>query len=168
MSTASDLENARDITGELDQFVAQIKVRYVDDTIPEIKRIDDGDWLDLYAAEDVTLKAGEFKMISLGVAMELPDGCEAHLLPRSSTFKNFGIIQTNGMGIVDHTFCGNQNVWHLPSLAMRDTHIPKGARIAQFRIIPTQFASTNVQIIKVDDLGNKDRGDSGSTGTGAL
>ena len=156
------------IPGELEQVRAQIRVRYIDDTIPRIKRIDDGDWLDLYAAEDVSLKKDEFKMISLGVAMELPDGCEAHLLLRSSAFKKYGIIQTNAMGIVDHTFCGNNNIWHLPALAMRDTFIPKGDRIAQFRIMPTQFASADIEIIAVDDLGNKDRGDSGSTGTGAL
>lgn len=157
-----------EIPSELEQVRAQIRVRYIDDTIPRIKRIDDGDWLDLYAAEDVSLKKDEFKMISLGVAMELPDGCEAHLLPRSSTFKKYGIIQTNSMGIVDHTFCGNNNIWHLPALAVRDTFIPKGDRIAQFRIMPTQFASADIEIVTVDDLGNKDRGDSGSTGTGAL
>jgi len=152
----------------LDQVTATIRVRYVDDTIPRIKRIDDGDWFDLYSAEEVELHQGESKMISLGVAMELPDGCEAHLLPRSSTFKNFGIIQTNSMGIVDHTFCGNNNVWHLPALAMRDTVIPKHARIAQFRIVPSQFASADIIIDEVSDLGNRNRGDSGSTGIGAL
>ncbi|MCM1214080.1 MAG: deoxyuridine 5'-triphosphate nucleotidohydrolase [Lachnospiraceae bacterium] len=147
---------------------AKIYVRYIDDAIPRIKRIDDGDWLDLYTAETVSMKKGDFKMINLGVAMELPDGCEAHLLPRSSTYKNFGIIQANSMGIVDHTFCGNGNIWHFPAIAMRDTEIPKHSRIAQFRIMPTQFASAEVVISEVDDLGNKDRGDSGSTGTGAL
>ncbi len=155
-------------TCNLEKVAVAIRVRYIDNTIPRIKQIDDGDWFDLYTAEEVELHKGDFKMINLGVAMELPDGCEAHLLARSSTFKHFGIIQTNGMGIVDHTFCGNNNIWHLPSLATRDVVIPKHARIAQFRIVPSQFATADVIPVEVDDLGNRDRGDSGSTGIGAL
>lgn len=119
------------------------------------------DWIDLRASEDVDLKAGEFHLIKLGVAMEIPEGCEAHIAPRSSTFKNFGIIQTNSVGIVDHSYCGDNDIWMMPVLAMRDTSIRVNDRICQFRIFGNQ---PKIEFEKVESLGNEDRGGIGSTG----
>lgn len=127
--------------------------------VPECKEY--GDWIDLRAAEDVVLKQGEFKNISLGLSMELPDGYEAHVLPRSSTFKNFGIILANGMGIIDNSYCGTDDVWGFPALAMRDTKISFGDRIAQFRIVEKQVKP---QFEVVEALSGKNRGGFGSTG----
>ena len=119
------------------------------------------DWIDLRSAEDIDLKKGEFHLIPLGVAMEIPEGYEAHIVPRSSTYKNFGIIQTNHMGVVDHSYCGDNDQWFMAVLAMRDTHISFNDRICQFRIMENQpiliFEECNV-------LDNADRGGHGSTG----
>ena len=119
------------------------------------------DWIDLRAAADVTLKKGEFKLIPLGVAMELPKRYEAHIVPRSSTFKNFGIIQTNHMGLIDETYCGPNDWWRMPVLAMRDTVIHKNDRICQFRIQKHQPA---ISFEEVAYLEGEDRGGFGSTG----
>lgn len=119
------------------------------------------DWIDLRAAEDVSLKKGEFKAISLGVAMELPKGYEAHILPRSSTYTNFGIIQTNHCGVIDESYCGNEDVWKYPALAMRDAEIKFNDRICQFRIVENQ---PTVKFNEVDDLNNEARGGLGITG----
>lgn len=119
------------------------------------------DWIDLRCAEEVTLKKGEFKLIPLGVAMELPEGYEAWVVPRSSTFKNYGIIQTNGIGIIDETYCGDNDQWFMPVYATRDTVINSNDRICQFRIIKHQ---PKIKFISVEELGNKDRGGHGSTG----
>lgn len=127
--------------------------------VPEHKNW--GDFVDLRAAEDVELKAGEYKVISLGVSMRLPHGFEAHVLPRSSTFRNFGILCVNGMGIIDNTYCGNDDVWGFPALAVRDTVIHKGDRIAQFRIVERQ---PKLVFVKAEDLGSQNRGGFGSTG----
>lgn len=109
----------------------------------QIKPMPNGDHIDLCAAERVEMKAGEFRIISLGVAMQLPEGYEAHVLPRSSTFKRWGILMTNSMGIIDNSYCGDNDVWGFPALATRDTAIEAGDRIAQFRIMkkmpPVQF-----------------------------
>ena len=113
----------------------QIKIQYKDETIERLKYIDGkSDWIDLRAAERIELKQGEFKLIPLGVAMQLPKGYEAHIVPRSSTYKNFGIIQTNHTGIVDETYCGPNDWWYMPAYALRDTVIEKNDRICQFRI----------------------------------
>ena len=113
----------------------QIKIQYKDETIERLKYIDGkSDWIDLRAAEKVELKQGEFKLIPLGVAMQLPEGYEAHIVPRSSTYKNFGIIQTNHTGIVDESYCGPNDWWYMPAYALRDTVIEKNDRICQFRI----------------------------------
>ena len=138
----------------------EVLIKYHDGVEP-IKKIDTGDWIDLRTAEDVELKAGEFKIISLGVSMKLPDGYEAVIIPRSSTFKTWGIIQTNHFGLIDNSYCGDDDVWKFPALAMRDTVIPKNSRICQFRI---QKKMENIILTTVDHLGFENRGGIGSTG----
>lgn len=139
----------------------QIKIKYFTDEIDKINKIDKGDWIDLRAAEDVMLKEGDFKLISLGVAMQLPKGYEAHIVPRSSTFKNYGIIQTNHQAVIDESYCGDNDIWKYPALAMRDTVIHKNDRICQFRIVKKM---PTVEFEEVKILGNDDRGGFGSTG----
>ncbi|MDY3281162.1 dUTP diphosphatase [Dysosmobacter sp.] len=119
------------------------------------------DWIDLRAAEEVTLKAGEFRLIPLGVAMALPEGYEAHLAPRSSTFKNYGILQTNSIGVVDWSYRGDNDEWRMPVYATRDVTIEKGARICQFRIVENQ---PKLNFVRVEHLDGPDRGGFGSTG----
>ena len=126
----------------------KIKIKYLSDKIERLRYIDGkSDWIDLRAAERVELKKGEFQLIPLGVAMQLPQGFEAHIVPRSSTFKNFGIIQTNHCGIVDESYCGNNDQWFMPAFALRDTVIEVNDRICQFRIFAHQptltFAETD-------------------------
>ena len=116
-----------------------IRIKYFTDQIEKLRYIDGkSDWIDLRAAEDITLKQGEFKLVPLGVAMQLPEGFEAHVVPRSSTFKNFGILQVNSMGVIDASYCGDNDQWFMPVLAMRDTEIHVGDRICQFRIMKNQ------------------------------
>lgn len=139
----------------------EIKVKYFTDIEP-IKFIENkSDWYDLRAAEDVELKSGEFRFIKLGVAMQLPKGYEAIVAPRSSTFKNFGIIQANSIAIIDESYCGDNDQWLFPAIALRDTVIHKNDRICQFRILEHQ--PTHI-ITKVEHLFGKDRGGLGSTG----
>lgn len=139
-----------------------IKIKYFSDKIERLTYIDGkSDWIDMRAAEDVILKAGEFRLIPLGVAMELPSGYEAHVVPRSSTYKNFGIIQTNHMGIIDETYCGDNDQWFFPAYALRDTEIHAGDRICQFRIMEHQPL---IAFDEVEHLGHEDRGGHGSTG----
>lgn len=139
-----------------------IKVKYFDDKLIPIDTNRAGsDWIDLRAAESVEMSAGEFKVIPLGVAMQLPEGYEAHVVPRSSTFKNFGILQTNGMGVIDNSYCGDNDQWFFPAYALRDTVINFNDRICQFRI---QRKQEQVEIETVTYLGNDDRGGHGSTG----
>ncbi len=139
----------------------QIKIKYFNDKLEKINKITQGDWIDLRSSIDCELKQGEFKLIPLGIAMELPEGYEAHIVPRSSTYKNFGIIQTNHMGVVDELYCGNNDQWFMAVLAFRDTKINMNDRICQFRIIEKM---PEVTFIEVEELGNKDRGGHGSTG----
>ena len=139
-----------------------IKIKYFNDKLEKLTYIDGkSDWIDLRAAEDVDLKQGEFKLIPLGVAMQLPKGYEAHIVPRSSTFKNFGIIQTNHQGVVDCSYCGENVQWVMPALAVRDTHISFNDRICQFRIMENQ---TKIAFDEVVALSSTDRGGFGSTG----
>ncbi|MCI8853403.1 MAG: dUTP diphosphatase [Lachnospiraceae bacterium] len=139
-----------------------IRIKYFTNDIERLAYIDGkSDWIDLRAAKEVSLKAGEFCLIPLGIALELPAGFEAHVVPRSSTFKNFGIIQTNSMGVIDETYCGDNDQWHMPVLAMRDTVIHVNDRICQFRIMEHQPA---LMFEEVEELGNRDRGGFGSTG----
>lgn len=127
-----------------------------------IGKISVGDWIDLRAAEDVDMRAGEYKRISLGVSMKLPEGYEAHVSSRSSTYETWGILMTNSMGIIDNSYSGDNDIWLYPALAMRDTHIHKGDRIAQFRIVKKQ---PEFELVSVDYLADPDRGGLGSTGT---
>ncbi len=138
-----------------------IKIKYFNENIEKIAPISKGDWIDLRAAATVKMKAGEFKLIPLGIAMQLPQGYEAHVCPRSSTFKNFGVIQTNSMGIIDNSYCGDNDQWFFPAFALRDTTINENDRICQFRIMEIQ---PRLNFITVDSLGNADRGGHGSTG----
>lgn len=120
-----------------------------------------GEWVDLFTAEDVNLKQFEFKIIPLGVSMELPEGYYAMVVPRSSTFKNFGVFMTNSIGIIENSYCGDNDIWGFPAVAMRDTFIPKGTRICQFQLMKQ---SEPIEFEQVESLGNKDRGGFGSTG----
>lgn len=139
-----------------------IRVKYFTEKIEKLTYIGGkSDWIDLRAAEDVKMQAGEFHLIPLGVAMELPKGYEAHIVPRSSTFKNFGIIQTNHMGIIDETYCGDNDQWFMPAYALRDTQIHINDRICQFRIMEHQ---PELSFEEAAALGNADRGGLGSTG----
>ncbi|MGG2091362.1 dUTP diphosphatase [Bacillus sp. S13(2024)] len=140
----------------------QIKIKYADSSLTRITKIEKGDWIDLRVADTVELKQNEFKLIPLGVAMELPEGYEAHVVPRSSTFKNFGIIETNSMGIIDESYKGDNDFWFFPAYALRDTKIEKGERICQFRIIEKM---PEIELVEVEHLDNEDRGGHGSTGT---
>ena len=140
----------------------EIKVKYFVDGIDELCAVvGKSDWIDLRSAEEVTLKAGEFRLIPLGLAIALPEGYEAHLVPRSSTFKNYGILQTNSMGVVDYSYRGDGDEWRMPVYATRDVTIEKGARICQFRIVRNQPPLT---FTRVEHLDGPDRGGFGSTG----
>lgn len=139
-----------------------IKIKYFNDTIEKVSKIENGDWIDLRAAETVTLKKGEFKLIPLGIGMILPKGYEAHIVPRSSTFKNFKIIQTNHQGVIDESYCGDKDQWMFPAYALEDTTINKNDRICQFRIMKKQ---PDVNFVEVKELSKHNRGGFGSTGT---
>ena len=139
----------------------EIQIRYHDDELPRLCALEGGDWIDLRAAERVELKAGEFRIISLGVSMKLPEGYEAPVVPRSSTFKRWGILQTNHMGVIDNAYCGDGDVWGFPALATRDTVIEKGDRICQFRILKKMEP---VRFVEVAHLEGANRGGFGSTG----
>lgn len=138
-----------------------IKVKYFTDIDP-ICATKGGDWYDLRAAEDIAMNAGEFKLIPLGVAMKLPSGYEAHVAPRSSTYKNYRITEVNSIGIIDNSYCGDNDQWYFPAKADEDTFIPKNTRICQFRIMEKQ---TPIAFETVDHLDSPDRGGFGSTGT---
>lgn len=138
-----------------------IKIKYFTNEIDKITKIEKGDWIDLRSATTIELKKGEFKLIPLGVAMQLPNGYEAHIVPRSSTYKNFGVIQTNHQGVVDESYCGDNDQWFFPAYALRDTVINVNDRICQFRIVEKQPA---ISFEEVECLGNEDRGGCGSTG----
>lgn len=140
----------------------EIRIKYFTDKIDKIEYIaGKSDWMDLRCAEDIELKAGDFRLIPLGVGMQLPEGYEAHVVPRSSTYKNFGLIQTNSMGIVDESYCGDNDQWFWPALATRDVKIHANDRICQFRIMEHQPA---FGFVEVERLGDTDRGGFGSTG----
>lgn len=139
-----------------------IKIKYFTDEIDKLEYIDGkSDWIDLRASEEVVLKQGEFKLVPLGVAMELPEGYEAHIVPRSSTYKNFGVIQANHCGVIDGSYCGDNDMWRMPVIAMRDTVIHVNDRICQFRIVENQ---PHIRFDEVEKLEGADRGGFGSTG----
>lgn len=140
----------------------RIRIRYLSDKIDKLlPPTDSSNWIDLRSAEDVELKKGEYRLIHLGVAMKLPEGYEAHVVPRSSTYRNFGIIQANHHGIVDNSYCGDGDEWMVPIIAMRDTQIHVNDRICQFRIVRRQ---PDIIFEETDYLGGENRGGFGTTG----
>ena len=139
----------------------ELKIKYHNQNIDKIQKLVIGDWIDLRSAETVELKQGDFKLISLGVSIQLPEGYEAHIVPRSSTFIKWGIIQTNSFGVIDESYCGNEDIWKFPALATKDTLIRENDRICQFRIIEKM---PRIRIKEVDNLSNENRGGFGSTG----
>lgn len=126
----------------------ELKIKYISKEIDKIEKIAIGDWIDLRSAENVKLKAGETALIKLGVAMELPDGYEALMVPRSSTLKNFGVMQSNNVGVIDNSYRGE---WRFPVYAVRDTEIKVNDRVCQFRILKNQ---PKFDIVEVDELGS--------------
>ena len=139
----------------------KIKVKYHTDILP-LEMNEKGDWIDLRAAEDMKLWGGYYYYIPLGISVELPEGYEAHVAPRSSTFKNWGIIQTNSVGVIDNSYCGDNDIWMMPVYATRFAEIQKNDRICQFRIVEKQ---PHLEFETVDHLGHEDRGGFGSSGT---
>ena len=153
----------------------RIKIKYHYDDIEKIEKIAIGDWIDLRAAEDVIMYPGQFKLISLGISMKLPEGYEAHLAPRSSTFKKWGIIQTNSVGVIDNSYSGTNDIWKFPAFCLKGEElltpegyvlhnvniIKKGDRICQFRIVKKQ---PEIEFEEVEVLDETDRGGIGSTG----
>ena len=139
----------------------KIKIVYHDAENPQLEKISKGDWIDLYVAKETVMKQGEYKMISLGVSMKLPYGYEANIVPRSSTFKTFGVLQTNHFGVIDSSYSGTNDIWHFPAYATRDVVIPKGARICQFRINEIQ---PQIEFEVVTELDEHNRSGFGSTG----
>ncbi len=140
----------------------EIKIKYFSDKIEKLRFIDGkSDWMDLRASAEVSLKKGEFALIPLGIGLELPPGFEAHVVPRSSTFTSFGILQTNSMGVIDESYCGDQDQWYFPALAVRDTRIHINDRICQFRIMEHQPSFT---LVETNRLEGKNRGGFGSSG----
>ena len=139
----------------------EIKIMYHNPRLEKISMTAVGDWIDLRAAERVELKAGEFRLISLGVSMKLPDGYEAHIAPRSSSFRKWGFLQVNSVGVVDHSYSGSGDIWMLPVYATRDAVIEENDRVCQFRIMQRM---PPVEFIEVEALDDPDRGGFGSTG----
>lgn len=140
----------------------EVKIKYFVEDLEELCCVPGSDWVDLRAAEDVVLKAGEFCLIPLGIAVALPEGYEAHVVPRSSTFKNYGLLQANSMGVVDGSYRGDGDQWRWPAYATRDVSIPKNTRLCQFRIVENQ---PPLVFTRVERLEGPDRGGFGSTGT---
>lgn len=144
-----------------DDETEKIKIKYFDNEIDKIEKISKGDWIDLRSAETIHLKKGEFHLIPLGVGMKLPDGYEANIVPRSSTYKNFKVLQTNCFAVIDNSYSGDSDEWKLPVIAMEDTTINKNDRICQFRINEIQ---PNIEFEEVEHLDDVSRGGFGSTG----
>lgn len=140
-----------------------IEVMYHNPDLIPINFQENGDWIDLRAAEEYHLYPDRFYLINLGISMKLPEGYEAHLVPRSSTFKNWGLIQTNGMGIIDNSYCGENDIWMMPVITTKIAHIQVNDRVCQFRIVKKM--PNNITIKSVEHLNSIDRGGFGSTGT---
>lgn len=140
-----------------------IDVMYHNPDLIPINLLEKGDWIDLRAAKEYKLFSGEFYLIDLGISIKLPEGYEAHIVPRSSSFKNWGIIQTNGIGIIDNSYCGENDIWMMPVLATKGADIHVNDRVCQFRIVKKM--PNNISINTVEHLDTKNRGGFGSTGT---
>ena len=143
------------------RHIEKIKVKYFDKDIEKLKITPNGDWVDLRSAETVHLKKGEFHLIPLGVGMKLPEGYEANIVPRSSTYKNFKILQTNCFAVIDNSYSGDNDQWMYPAFATEDTVIHKNDRICQFRINKIQ---PDIEFVEVEHLDDTDRDGIGSTG----
>ena len=139
----------------------QSKIKYFDKEIDKVQKINNGDLIDLRASETIVMKKGDFKLIPLGVGMKLPEGYKANVYPRSSTFKNFGIIMVNSVGQIDQSYCGEDDMWCFPAYALRDTTIHKNDRICQFEI---QKIQPEIEFEEVEHLDDISRGGIGSTG----
>lgn len=151
-----------------------IEVKYHDSELKPIELLDVGDWIDLRAAETVLMKAGDYCAISLGVSMKLPEGYEAYVVPRSSTFKNYGIIAVNHIAIIDNSYNGDSDIWRFQAYCLKPagdlvildgvpyTTIHKNDRICQFRIMKNQPG--NILFPSVEHLNDVSRGGFGSTG----
>lgn len=139
----------------------QVKIKYFDESLEKIQKISIGDWIDLRCSETLELKKGKQYDLPLGVAMELPKGYEAWLTSRSSMAKKFHIFHCDDMGIIDGSYCGNNDMWKLPVIALEDVTINKNDRICQFRL---HEVMPEVEFIEVKQLDNPDRGGLGSTG----
>lgn len=139
-----------------------IKIKYYDKDLQKIEKLQQGDWLDLRSAEDVHLNIGDFKIISLGISMKIPEGYEAYIVPRSSTFKKWGILQTNSLGVIDGSYAGENDIWGMPVYATRDVDIKKNDRICQFRIMEKM---PYLSFQEVDKMEDENRGSFGSTGS---
>lgn len=138
----------------------KIRIKYLRDILP-IEKTDTGDWIDLRCGKDIWIEPGEYVQIPLGVAMELPEGYEAIVVPRSSTFRKYGVLLANSIGVIDETYKGDGDEWLFPAYGTREVKIQQNERICQFRIIEHQPA---VSLVRVDSLGNADRNGLGSTG----
>ncbi len=150
-----------ELEGRRENDMEKIKIKYFDKEIDKVEKISKGDWIDLRSAETVHLKKGEFRLIPLGVGMKLPEGYEANIVPRSSTYKNFKVLQTNCFAVIDNSYSGDSDEWKLPVIAMEDTIIHKNDRICQFRINKVQ---PEIEFEEVEHLDEVDRGGIGSTG----
>lgn len=120
-----------------------------------------GAWIDLACSEDVSMKQGDVRIIPFGINVKMPEGFEGIIAPRSSTCLKHGILMANSIGIIEKEYCGNDDVWGFVAYAVRDTFIPAGTRIAQFRIQPMM---PEINVIETDDMGCASRGGYGSTG----
>jgi dUTP pyrophosphatase len=150
-----------------DTKLADIKVKYKNTDSYRLKVIPEGDWIDLAVDEDVSLKAFEFKLVELGIAMQLPLYFEANIVPRSSTFIKYGILQANSFGVIDQSYSGDNDWWKFPALAIRDTFVPRGTRICQFKLVRTQLSNVwlnDLRFNEADVFNSVSRGGFGSTG----
>ena len=148
----------------------KIRIKYFEGAT-KLKKIAKGNWIDVYSSKELFVPEGDRAMIPLGFALELPSGYEAHLAPRSSTFKTWGIIQTNSVGVVDDTYIGDNDQWHIPVYCLKGhdskdgvagTLIKCGDKIGQFRIMEVM---PELEFEEVESFGNQDRGGFGTTGT---
>ena len=139
----------------------EISIVYHDKNMPKLEQIENGNWIDLYTVEDVNFLKGDFKLITLGISMKIPDGYEALVIPRSSTFLKYGILQANSVGLIDTSYCGDNDIWKFPALATRNIRLPKYTRVCQFRI---QKSMDTIKFTEAESLGNNNRGGFGSTG----
>ena len=144
----------------MENSLETIQIKYWPNS-PHLEINPDGSWIDLYTYKETVLSKGDFKIISLGVAMKLPEGYEANFVPRSSTFKRWGVIQTNHFSVIDPSYCGNDDMWGLPVFATRNVVIPAGTRLCQFRINKVQPV---INFEEVENLSSDSRGGFGTSG----